>query len=835
MHGMCCVRAAIGAISMFRRHIVYLGIFAIAVLGDTALHGDALAAPPDSNQVLPPVTVESPKPRPVPSPRTPAQRTAASGTHRRKPATTRQPLAPVVASDTRGSGPTSAGNPPIKDRYQLPQTSESATAERIREQVNALDSADMIKYFPSLFVRKRNYGDNQAVLATRTSGLGASARSLVYADDILLSSLIANNNTLGVPQWNMVSPEAIKRVDFLYGPFSAAYPGNSEGGVLIYTTKMPEKFEMTAKQTEAFQTFDRYDTKGTYRTDQTSVSIGDKLDRFSYFISGSYQNSYSQPLAWVTTGSNLPAGVTGAIPQSGRIPNTRADVVGAGGLLHTEQETVNGKFAYDVTPWIKATYTMGLWNNDENSSVQSYLRTASGAPTFGNVSGFASNNFNWNQTHMANAVSLKSDTKGLYDFDVSLSRVDFLQDIQRLPFGVVANSASFTPYGKIARLDGTNWMNGDANFIWRPGSHEVSFGFHGDVYELNNPTYQTSNWTGGPDSSNTLYSSGRGKTSTLALWAQDAWRFAPDWKLTTGVRLEDWSAFDGFNLFAKTNSDGSLNGSPVIKYQPDLSSAKVSPKLSLAYEPNKAWLVTASIGQASRFPTVAELYQIVTAGNLTVIPNPNLKPEDVLSEEIAIERRFTDGKVRLSFFNENSHNTLISQLSSTTATNGTITNATFTSNVDKTRTTGIELAAQKDNVLIDRLEVFGSITWADARIVSDPTFVSTTGTTADGKRIPNIPEWRVTSGMTYRPDDLWAYTVAVRYASKQYTTLDNTDTVKNVFTAFDSYTVVDLRVQRKVTDNVTASFGIDNVNNAKYTLYHPFPERTYVADLRVKF
>ena len=120
-------------------------------------------------------------------------------------------------------------------------------------------------------------------------------------------------------------------MDFLYGPFSAAYPGNSAGGVLLITTRMPDKLEITAKQTEALQTFDFYKTKNTYRTDQTSVSIGDKKDNFSYFISGNFQNSFSQPLAWVTTASNLPAGVTGVVPQSGRVPGTRADVVGAGG------------------------------------------------------------------------------------------------------------------------------------------------------------------------------------------------------------------------------------------------------------------------------------------------------------------------------------------------------------------------------------------------------------------------------------------------------------------------------------------------------------------------
>ena len=237
-----------------------------------------------------------------------------------------------------------------------------------------------MKYLPSLFVRKRNYGDTQPVLATRTSGLGASARSLVYADDILISALIANNNTIGAPRWGLVAPEEIERVDFLYGPFSAAYPGNSVGGVLLITTRMPEKFEITAKQTEALQTFDFYKTKNTYRTDQTSVSVGDKQGNFSYFLSGNFQNSYSQPLAWVTTATGAPAGVTGLIPQSGRVPGTIANVAGAGGLLHTEMANLKGKFAWDITPLVKATYTIGYWSNDTKSDVQSYLQNAGRQP-----------------------------------------------------------------------------------------------------------------------------------------------------------------------------------------------------------------------------------------------------------------------------------------------------------------------------------------------------------------------------------------------------------------------------------------------------------------------
>lgn len=139
--------------------------------------------------------------------------------------------------------------PPVVQRYQLPTELFSTTAQRIEETVNIVDPEDAIKYFPSLFVRKRNDGDNQAVLATRTWGLNSSARTLIYDDDLLVSALIGNNNSGASPHWNLITPELIERIDFLNGPYAAAYPGNSMGGVLLITTKLPDKFEANAKET----------------------------------------------------------------------------------------------------------------------------------------------------------------------------------------------------------------------------------------------------------------------------------------------------------------------------------------------------------------------------------------------------------------------------------------------------------------------------------------------------------------------------------------------------------------------------------------------------------
>ena len=41
----------------------------------------------------------------------------------------------------------------------------------------------------------------------------------------------------------------------MYGPFSAAYAGNSIGAVMEITTRLPEKLEATVDQTQAVQRF----------------------------------------------------------------------------------------------------------------------------------------------------------------------------------------------------------------------------------------------------------------------------------------------------------------------------------------------------------------------------------------------------------------------------------------------------------------------------------------------------------------------------------------------------------------------------------------------------
>src|SRR4051812_43713527 len=124
-----------------------------------------------SNQVLPPVTVDAPANAPRARQKQPPRR-GASTARRARPAA-QPPQAPAPSQGDASSATASLNTPPIKQRYQLPQTSESTTAAEVQRRINVVDTEDAVKYMPSLFVRKRNNGDTQPVLATRTSGVGA--------------------------------------------------------------------------------------------------------------------------------------------------------------------------------------------------------------------------------------------------------------------------------------------------------------------------------------------------------------------------------------------------------------------------------------------------------------------------------------------------------------------------------------------------------------------------------------------------------------------------------------------------------------------------------------
>ena len=707
----------------------------------------------------------------------------------------------------------------------------SITQRRAEETVNLVDAEDAVKYLPSVFLRKRNNGDTQATLATRVWGTSSSARSLIFADGVPLTALIANNNTVGGPRWGLVAPPEVERIDMMMGPYSAAYSGSSMGAVMEITTRLPRKLEGQIQQTQALQGFDLYGTRRNFMTSQTSASVGDRFGNFAFWASGNYQKSNSQPLSYVTSGS-IPNNTTGAYPDSNKL-NAAANVLGASGLLHTHMTNGKIKMAYDVTKTLRASYTFGLWRNDGNSGVDPYLSNAQGQPTYANQTGFASGVYDLDQRHTAQAFTLRTDRKKDWDLELVGSTYRFNYDQQRMP--VSAADTSFSQSGRVAVLDGTGWGTLDLKGTWKPGGqlsrHTLSSGVHYERYALKNTTWNTSNWRDGASHSDKdIFSEGDGKTETKALWAQEAWYLTPDLKLTVGGRYEDWRGFDGLNVATRTTpTDTTVTRVP----QPTVTGNKFSPKALLSWHASQDWTLTAALAKAYRFATAAELYQLVTTGTTFTSPDPNLKPDNVTSAELRAERRFERGSVQLSLFQDDVHDAIISQFKTL---NGSTTPVSFVSNVDHVRARGAELAFGTNDVLIKGLAFSGNVTAVDPKTLalSGRASVADSGavSAAIGKQLPNIPKWRTTVTALYRPDEHFTFTLAGRYSSKLYTTLDNVDVRYNTYQGFSEWFVMDTKVNYRVNENWSTSLGVDNLLDRKYFLFHPFPHRTILAGLK---
>jgi len=730
-----------------------------------------------------------------------------------------------------------------------PATVETYTKEQIQDTVNATTSMQTLKYLPSFQVRERYIGDRNGPIATRTTGTLSSAQTMLYADGVLLSNLLGNSYSFP-PRWGFVSPEEIDSVSILYGPFSALYAGNSFGGVVSLNTRMPTKLEVHASAQSFMQNFELYGTDKTFRGNHETASIGNKINDLSFLLTVDRLQNDSQPMQFANAlrSTTAPGGspvVTGAYQDKDQANKDRV-IFGATGFDHSEQTNAKMKLAYDITPQIKASYSLGVWDMNSKVDVKSYLKDAGGNAVYNgpvnfggfryNVSGFTPSEAE--ALHIMQALDVKSNTKGFFDWQFTLSDYEYQKDKNSASSASTncATSVTGNPYanrtGCVTDLAGTGWTVFDARGTLRPvdgfgRQHLIDFGYHIDNYQLRSDTNNTVDWAQGSKAG--LFASSRGETQTQALYIQDKWQINPLWALTLGGRQEYWQATDGRN---QTTLGGALR---TANYASQTDS-KFSPKLSLSFEPEPAWGFRAALGQAFRFPTVSELYQQLSQGSTVVENNPNLKPEEVISGELTAERRFNNGLVRATLFHESKFDALISQTVGTGASipfgSGTCTGTTcsYIQNVDHVRTNGVELSTIWENVAIHGLDIMANATFSDAEILKNSLAPST-----EGNKPVRIPKQQYKVVGTYHQGHNLTYSVAARYSGRQYNTMDNSDLNPDTFGGTSKFFIVDVKANYKFADRFTASVGVDNLNNYKAYVFHPYPQRTGYVQLKFDY
>ena len=753
-----------------------------------------------------------------------------------------EPTAPAdPGAPTRSLGVvTITGAVPTSLPTQIPTTTETITRAQIERGINATDSEDALKYFPSLLVRKRYPGDyNHAILSSRASGTGNSARSAVYADGILLSNFLGNGvgGLSFPPRWGMVTPEEIERVDVMYGPFSAAYPGNSVGAVVDYVTRMPSALEAHAKVGYTSQPFDLYATRATYRAWEESASVGNRAGAWSWWVNVNHLDSSSQPLTFATRLASATVPATGVAVTGAVAGNNSAGqpwyILGTGTQYHTRQDHLKIKLAYDLTPTLRASYLFGAWRNSSSGGASSYLRDGAGQPVYAGPIAIGGANYaaltgaDFAQTrerleHQMHGLSLKSHSLGEWDWEVAASLYDYQRDDKR------QNSAANTlpaaadgGPGTLADGAGTGWDTLALKGTWRPpltgGAHIVDFGLQQERYRLR---YRTSavagDYTAGP--AGALAGNVEGDTALQSLYAQDAWRLGERWKAVLGGRAEHWRAFDG-------RTDSSATASQAYASR---SETHFSPKAALSWQWLDDTVLKTSLGRAVRMPTVAELYGATSSVNAQFINDPNLRPEKSWTGELGAEKDIGPALARLTLFAENTRDSLYTQTVLDPVANRNISRV---QNIARIATRGVEAALNSSGWLVNALDLSASVTYADSKIRSNAGFVAVPGDTL-GKLQPNIPRWRAAALASYRFDAQWSASLGGRYSGRQYRTLNNGDVNGFAYQGVSRFATLDARLLWRISRQWSAAVGIDNLNNDSYWNFHPYPQRSYTAELK---
>ncbi|HEY0942707.1 MAG TPA: TonB-dependent receptor [Steroidobacter sp.] len=711
---------------------------------------------------------------------------------------------------------------------EVPNTTASKTALELRTQ-NLFNPEDALNYVPNVTIRKRYIGDRNALIGGRSFSTLQPARGLVFMDGYLLSNFLGR---FDAPRWNMIAPEEIERVDVLYGPYSATYPGNSIGTTVAIRTRRPDAFTMSVRTTGFSEHFDEYGLDDDYTGYQVSAYLGDRFDNDAWFtLAANRQDATGHPMQYYSVSANAAGQFPVVTDAATPVTNVRFDTdpqgrrravfgANAGGIDHTIQDQVKLRGGYALSDWMEIEGFVALWRNDTENENRTFMRDAAGNEVWSgrviadgiafNVPASAFLPSTRKEEHRQWGTTLRTTRADGWNASLVYSRYDIVEDSTiegyRSPSAPVG-----APGPTNTERDGTGWRTFEVQGVylpvaddWMGGRHTLAVGFHRNEYQLSNPVYDMR--------SGDLTQEVFGKTRLQAWYLQDVWQLADRWSLTLGARYEEWSAFDGGQLF----------GNQREPYAERHDSA-VSPKASLAYVPDGDWTIRLSAGRGVRFPTVPELFQgTVTAGRIFV-NDPNLRAERADSVDFSVERSLDWGKLRVSLFQDDVGNSIFGQIDLSR-------NVNTVQNVDRVRTRGIETAFSIALPTVESVSFEGSLAYARAKILENDNFPVSVG-----KVWPRVPKWRGNLQTVWRPTDRWLTSLGIRYSGRMFGRLENDDIHPDTYGGVSRFTMLDARVAYTMERNIEFALGVDNLTDERAYQHHPYAGRTMFIEARWSF
>ena len=686
--------------------------------------------------------------------------------------------------------------------------------------INIATTEDVVKFEPSLVIRRRFIGDSNGTMGMRGANMFQTSRSMVFADGVPLHYLLQSRWN-GSPRWSMVSASEIAQVEVLYGPFSAEYSGNAMGGVVLIESAIPQQREFHFDSSYYSQEFDAYGFSDRVNGYKSFFSVGDKIGDTSLYFSYNRLENDSQPQTFYFGANNsspAASNVTGGVIGNDQFGTQRL-WFGDTGVVDTETQNYKIKIGHDIGAW-SGLVNIAYEDRASGNQPTAYMRNSSGDLVW-------SGNVRQDGTGISipagrlgvgeqerDSLSLGLRVRGpltdTIDLESNLNQFSIVRDESRDSLRNPADPA-YTPAGQVTDFGDTGWQSAEVKLTFNQlGIDDLSLvtGLRYDAYELNIDVYDSNAYQSG--SKDRLNSSSGGETDVSAAFAELSWLPTQQWALTLGGRYESFNSNDGYYT---TVIGGDVR--PVAV--PGQSRSAFSPKFTAAYQPTDNWTLSYAVAEAYRFPIVEELFSQYQAYNTINQANPSLKPEAGLHHNLGVEYGFDGGYIRVNAFQESIEDVIEAQAETLP---GGISVRTFIP-IDQVDTLGGEFIVNASDLWLDNLDLRFNTTYTDNEIVRnrvDPSI--------EGNVYPRLPTWRANLLATYHISDDWNIGLNYQYADTSFGRNDNRDTEQNVYGAQDGYSRVGIKTDYRFGNGFSLGAGVDNIGNDIDFVAHPWPGRT---------
>ena len=299
------------------------------------------------------------------------------------------------------------------------------------------------------------------------------------------------------------------------------------------------------------------------------------------------------------------------------------------------------------------------------------------------------------------------------------------------------------------------------------------------------------------------------KQESAAVFAENEWRFHPDWALTLGARSDRHQAFG----------------------------SHFSPRAYLVWNTTDRWTLKGGVSRGYKTPDINDLHSgingVTGQGQTTTIGNPNLKPEKSTSTELAAYYDNLNGfSANATLFHNNfkdkisDGDPIVDPLCAGNS-GGTCSQLV---NIGKASTQGLELAARW--YFLDNWNIAGNYTYTDSEQKSGDN---------KGALLTNTPKHSANISLNWDTTERLSLWVKNEYRGKRsrftsrYENLDAGE--KNLYQALGSetkaYSLFHLGGSYKATDTLTFNASIYNLldkNFAKAKVYDNNGTPTYATD-----